>query len=421
MTDDSVSGWRLLRTRDFGFLWSGQVVSQVGDGLNKVALLWFVYALTGSALKMTVIGLVQTICPLIFGPIIGVYLDRISKKWLMIWTDVARTIMVLLIPLLHATGTLTLERLYILVFFIALASTAFGPALSSAIPHIVTRPQLTAANALMQGGANIGVLVGPALSGLGIALIGEQNVLFVNAATYLFSALCLIPVRVREATPNPDAAEVKGTVIADMMDGFRFVFFKDRAVFFLMITLALFNVAWSGFLFLFPVIAQHVLGVGPFELGWLWSSLGVGMLMASAWLAWRSQRDVGNQLRVIAASIGVGGLAVWGLKLSGSAVLALPLIIIIGGSIASVTPVVWAILQELTPGHLLGRVFTTFSTGGMSAAMFGMAGFGWAVDRLGSEAGLLGIALILLATAVIAGHFSRLLQPAAPLVSPAPP
>jgi len=55
MTDDSVSGWRLLRTRDFGFLWSGQVVSQVGDGLNKVALLWFVYALTGSALKMTVI------------------------------------------------------------------------------------------------------------------------------------------------------------------------------------------------------------------------------------------------------------------------------------------------------------------------------------------------------------------------------
>ena len=116
MTDDSVSGWRLLRTRDFGFLWSGQVVSQVGDGLNKVALLWFVYALTGSALKMTVIGLVQTICPLIFGPIIGVYLDRISKKWLMIWTDVARTIMVLLIPLLHATGALTLERLYILVF-----------------------------------------------------------------------------------------------------------------------------------------------------------------------------------------------------------------------------------------------------------------------------------------------------------------
>src|SRR5207249_8928389 len=113
-------GWHLLKTRDFGFLWSGQVVSQVGDGLNKVALLWFVCALTGSALKMTVIGLVQTICLLIFGPIIGVYLDRISKKWLMIWTDVARTIMVLLIPLLHATGALTLERLYILVFFIAL-------------------------------------------------------------------------------------------------------------------------------------------------------------------------------------------------------------------------------------------------------------------------------------------------------------
>src|SRR6476661_2275268 len=59
------AGWRdLLKTKDFGWLWAGQVVSQLGDGLTKVALLWFVYSLTGSALKMTLIGVLQTIPPL---------------------------------------------------------------------------------------------------------------------------------------------------------------------------------------------------------------------------------------------------------------------------------------------------------------------------------------------------------------------
>ena len=90
----NTSGWRLLRTKDFGFLWAGQAVSQIGDGLNKVALLWFVYELTGSAFKMTVIGLLQTIPPLAFGPLIGIYLDRLPKKMVMIVVDLLRTLTV---------------------------------------------------------------------------------------------------------------------------------------------------------------------------------------------------------------------------------------------------------------------------------------------------------------------------------------
>lgn len=78
-------GWRLVKTRDFGLLWWGQVTSQVGEGLNKMALLWFVYELTGSAMMLAMVGLIQTIPPLVFGPIIGVYLDRFPKKQVMVW------------------------------------------------------------------------------------------------------------------------------------------------------------------------------------------------------------------------------------------------------------------------------------------------------------------------------------------------
>ncbi len=119
------SGWELLRTRNFGLLFSGQVISQIGDGMNKVALLWFVYELTGSAFKMAVIGLLQTIPPLVFGPLIGVYLDRMKKKPVMIWVDLIRTGLVMLIPLLYAMEALTLERLYVLVFATSIVSTVF--------------------------------------------------------------------------------------------------------------------------------------------------------------------------------------------------------------------------------------------------------------------------------------------------------
>ncbi len=76
-------GWRLIKTRDFGLLWWGQTTSQIGEGLNKVVFLWFVYEITGSVMKMTMVGLLQTIPPLLFGPLIGVYLDRLPKKAVM--------------------------------------------------------------------------------------------------------------------------------------------------------------------------------------------------------------------------------------------------------------------------------------------------------------------------------------------------
>src|ERR1700704_5028383 len=192
------SGWELLRTRNFGLLFSGQAVSQIGDSMNKVALLWFVYELTGSAFKMAVIGVLQTIPPLIFGPLIGVYLDRTKKKPVMIWVDLIRTGLVLVIPLLYGLEALTLERLYVLVFALSIVSTVFGPALASAVPLLVPRAHLTAANALIQSTTNIGLLIGPAISGVSIAMIGAPNVLYLNAATFMVSALCLMPIRPQE-------------------------------------------------------------------------------------------------------------------------------------------------------------------------------------------------------------------------------
>ncbi len=401
------SGWELLATRNFGLLFSGQAISQIGDSMNKVALLWFVYEMTGSAFKMTVIGLLQTIPPLVFGPLIGVYLDRMKKKPVMIWVDIIRTVLIMLIPILYAVEALTLEWLYVLVFAISIVSTVFGPALASAVPLLVPRAQLTAANALVQSTTNIGLLIGPAVSGVGIAMIGAHNVLYLDAATFMVSALCLMPIRLHETLHAHARITGGATILQDLLVGFRFVFVQHRTVLLLMLTAALYSLGASAFVFLLPVFATQLLDASPVELGWLWSSLGIGMLAASVWLAWINQGDIQKRLRLISAALAVGAVAVCTLGMLQAPIMAAVLLVVFGGSTAVFTPVVWAMLQELTPEPLLGRVFTTFSTGAMAAAMAGMAGFGWAADAVGPAASLVGIGVLFLSTATVAAAFSR--------------
>ncbi len=84
--------------------------------------------------------------------------------------------------------------------------------------------------------------------------------------------------------------------------------------------------------------------------------------------------------------------------------------ILVGAGAAVLNPVVWALLQEVTPSHLMGRVLTTFSTGSMAAAMVGMSGFGWIADTIGPAQSLVGLGLVLLLTAWVATLFSRQAQ-----------
>lgn len=391
---------QLLTTRDFGWLWAGQVISQIGDNLTKVALLWFVYQLTGSALKMTVIGVLQTVPPLLLGPITGVYLDRVSKRAAMILIDVVRGGLLILIPIFHALGLLNLMWLYVLVFIVSLFSMAFGPALNAAIPLIAKEDQLTTANAIMQGSVTIGQLLGPAISGILIAIIGAQNVLYVNAATFLISALCKIPLRIR--SPNPQGARGSAkTVWRDLREGFRFVFVQHRLLLMLMIMAALFTMGSAGFMFLLPVIGERILRADSVELGWLWSSLGFGLLITTIWLALQDQVDLCRRLWTIAGSALIGGLAVLGLNWTPPMIVVAVLMVAIGGSSGLVTPIVSASLQQMTPKDLLARVFGVFNTGTMAFAMIGMTALGWMADHFSPVVSLVGIGTVKLGTAAI--------------------
>ena len=389
------TGWRqLLRERNVRWLFAGQLISQVGEGVSKVALLWFVYAMTESALKMSLIGVVQTVPPLVLGPFAGVLLDRLEKRRAMMVIDLVRTGLLASIPILYLFDLLTLPWLYVLVFVIAVFSMAFGPALNATLPLIVKKEQLTGVNALMQSAMTIGQLLGPALSGILIAAIGAQNALYVNAAGFFISALTKIPLRLPHVRAHRTSQNVWTQAVEDLRDGIRFVFVKQRLLFLLMIVASIFMLGSTAFVYLLPVIGDRLLHVGAVALGGLWSALGLGILATTVWLIWKPQQTVCTRVWMIAVAAAIASGAVPGLLMSESVWLAAALIVAIGATSGLITPLVSASLQEKTPKDLMARVFGLFNTGTMVSSMIGMTAFGWIADRFGPGVSLVSIGVV---------------------------
>lgn len=398
---------RWLLTRDFSLVWWGQMISQVGDGVTKLALLWFVYAVTGSPLKTTVIGLLQTIPPILFGPLIGVYVDRLPKKPIMIGSDVLRAVLIGVIPCLVAVEDFTVERLYVLVFLHAIASAVFGPALTASVPFLVARPQFTAANALLQSTTSLGVIVGPVLSGIGIAALNSQEVLCVNAVTYLASAVCILAIRLPHiASPTPAGNPIEA-VLRDLADGVRFALIAQRRILLLTLTACLYTFATSAFSTLFPVFGRKLLDLGPVEVGYLWSALGVGLLLVSLWLVGLTKWDLRHRFLAISVSSAVSGAALCGLALVQDRLAAVLLMVLIGIGVGVLTPIAWGVLQEISPAHMVGRVLAIYTTAAMGSAIAGMTVFGWVSQEFSERTGVIGIGLVMFATALFATGLTR--------------
>src|SRR5215208_2991706 len=335
-----------MLTGDFTLVWWGQVVSQVGDGISKLALLWFVYSVTGSPLKTSVIGLLQTVPAILLAPLIGVAVDRLPKKMLLIVSDVVRAVVLGLIPCWMSTDAFTVSFLYVLVTVHAVATAVFGPALTAAIPSLVAPSQYTSANALLQSTTSLGIIMGPALSGVGIAMLSSQEVLCLNAVTYLIAAACFVPIRFVPPTLHLVKSPPVVSMLHDLIEGFRYVM-KGQPI----------------FLFLTATAATYTFAT-------------------SAW-------DIRHRIRIIVVSSTISGLALCALIWTKQPAIIAVLLSVLGAGIGALTPIAWGVLQERTPPHLLGRVLAFYTMGAMAAAMGGITFFGWVTGEFGESAAVI--------------------------------
>jgi DHA3 family macrolide efflux protein-like MFS transporter len=388
-------------------MWWSQVLSQVADGVSKLALLWFVYALTGSPLKTTMIGLLQTLPPILFGPFIGVIVDRFPKKAILIASDIARGLLIGLIPCLVSVENFTVGSLYALTFLYGIATALFVPTLSSAVPFMVPRRQFTAANALLQSTTSLGIIIGPALSGIGIAFSGSQDVLCLNAVTYLASAACLFPIRLKAAEPvaaQPTGPRQLGLYL---LEGIRYAFLSRRQLLILIVLASVYTFGTGAFTTLFPVFGRHMLGLGPVEVGYLWSWLGVGLFMTSLGLIRISAWDLSRRLSAITASCLLAGLCVIGLTWTQDLRIAGLLVACIGIGFGTWTPIAWGIIQEVAPPGMVGRIMAVYTAVATATSMVGMSFFGWVAESFGSIVSVLGIGGAMFFLAWGSAWFSR--------------
>jgi MFS family permease len=398
---------RYLLTRDFGLIWWSQVLSQVADGVSRLALLWFVYSVTGSALQTSIIGFLQTLPPILLGPLIGVTVDRLPKKAILIVTDVARGVLIGVIPCVLSIEVFTVDMLYILVFLYGIATAMFVPTLSSSVPFLVDRSRFVAANALLQSTTSIGIIIGPALSGLGIALSGSQEVLCANAVIYFASALCLVPIRLPWSRPSQPHAGSVAAAWQDVMEGIRYALFSQQTIVVLILLASIYTFAAGAYTTLFPVFGKKMLALGPVEVGYLWSWLGIGLFLVSMALVPISKWDIRKRIQVVALSSVIGGLALCGLVWTQSLPLATLLVGITGVGLGTWTPIAWGMIQEFVPAQLVGRVMAIYTAVATATSLAGISFFGWVTERLNEYVSVIGIGCVLFLLGLTAALFSR--------------
>ena len=398
---------RWLLTRDFALIWWSQVLSQVADGVSRLALLWFVYSVTGSALQTSVIGLLQTLPPILLGPLIGVTVDRLPKKAILIITDVTRGILIGLIPCLLSIEVFTVDMLYVLVFLYGIATAMFVPTLSSSVPFLVERPRFVAANAMLQSTTSIGIIIGPALSGLGIAFSGSKEVLCANAAIYFASAVCLVPIKLpwsRASLPHTGAVTA---AFQDLIEGVRYTLVSQRTILMVIFLASLYTFAAGAYTTLFPVFGRKMLALGPIEVGYLWSWLGVGLFLVSMALVPISKWEIHKRIQVVALSSVIGGIALCGLIWTQSLPVATLLVGITGVGLGTWTPIAWGMIQEFVPPHLVGRVMAIYTAIATATSLAGISFFGWVTERISEYVSVIGIGCVLFLLGLTAAWFSR--------------
>jgi MFS family permease len=198
----------LLRQPPYRRLWVARTVSQWGDAFNTVALALLVYSLTGSGLGVSAVVVAEIVPVLALAPVAGALVDRLSRVRVMIAADLARAALAFALPFLDDQ----LLAVYAIAFALSAGAVFFNPAAQSVLPSLVGERDLVAANSGLWTAAVISQIVLAPLAGVVVATLGYTEAFWINAASYLLSALALrrltvpaaaAPTRAPPGTPRP--------------------------------------------------------------------------------------------------------------------------------------------------------------------------------------------------------------------------
>jgi MFS family permease len=359
MNTDQVGYIALLRrNRNFRQLWLGQVVSQMGDWFDTIALYTIILKLTGSGRYVGLLLVARFVPSFFFGPISGVVADRFSRQRIMIVSDLLRAIVVLGFLFVRRPDQLWI--IYVLTVFQLGLSTFFEPAKTAAIPSIVEDRELVAANAISSVTWSAMLTIGAAIGGFITGWFGTDVAFILDAATYLLSAALIAGIRVPKRKKRERQKLSLGRLlgISETIEGIRYV--KDRPR---VLAVLLVKPAWGlggGILTLLAVFGERIFPVGKNAaqgIGVLFAARGIGTAVGPI-VARRISGEANTRMQT---SIGLAFMLAGAFYIAfGSATSFVFALVVLGiahcgGSIIWVFSTV--ILQRTVEDNFRGRVF----------------------------------------------------------------
>jgi MFS family permease len=340
----------LWQNRGFITFLVGRFVSRAGDALFSLASVWLVLDLTGNnALAGGTAAALEFLPFIIFGLLGGVLADRWDRRRTMAVADIARALLLMVVPVLAATGSLEVWHLFVLIFGLSCMGRLFTPARQALVPELVEQDQLVRANALVEGSSQAAWVLGATAGGVLVTWTGAANVFYLDAATFFFSAATLVLIRpLFSQPPAPRRGMMKEAV-----SGLTHV----RATPVLLAATLMGMVGTLAFApvpVLLPVLVKEEFGAGSRPFGVLMAAFFAGSLAGSAVIGKKGKGlHRGRTLLGGMLGLGLGALALS--QSPGIAVAGISLLLL-GGIAAAFNVAEYSLLQQATPPELRGRV-----------------------------------------------------------------
>ncbi|MFM9166386.1 MAG: MFS transporter [Candidatus Limnocylindrus sp.] len=404
----SAPAWRgPFRHRNYRLFWFGQLISLAGTWMQSIAQAWYITELTHEPAWLGIVAAAQFTPVMILGLFGGVLADALPKHRALMGTQISLMVLAALQAALVATGLMTLPLLILMAVLLGAVNAIDMPVRQSFFSEMVPEDEVGRAVALNSAMFNGARVIGPAIGGVLIGIIGVAGCFAVNGVSFLAVLLALLVMRAEELRPAPRSPRPRtaADVLISLAEGVRFVA-RTPLIALCVFVIGVVSGVAMNFNVIVPTLARSVLQVGAPGLGLLMAAIGLGSLSGALAVAMlRRPRTVvilGGAASLGALSIAAGAVsgsgATWAALITGLALFGA------GFGAISMAATANASIQTSTPPALRGRVMSVYTTVFAGSTPIGGLGTGAVVSLIGAPGALIvagGLALIATAYATM--------------------
>ena len=374
-----------LGHRNYRLFFSGQGISLIGTWMQRVAVQWLVYRMTGSVFMLGLVGFLGQIPSFVIAPFAGVVADRRERRNLLIIIQSLAMVQALILSVLVLTNTIQIWHIVILSLFLGLINSFDIPIRQSFTIEMVEANggrDLGNAIAMNSSLVNMAKLVGPSVAGILIGLVGEGLCFLLNAVSYIAVIASLLAMNIKSRK-----VVARGTdVFYDLKEGFEYSL-RFGPIKYILFILAVISLMGNPYMVLMPVFAKKVLHGGPHTLGFLMGSTGCGALIGALYLA--SRNTVRGLIRRIWTASLLFGIAIIGFSFSTVLWLSMFSLMLAGFGMIVQMAASNTVLQTVVDDKMRGRVMSFYTMALMGMTPFGSLFAGAMAEKIGSPRTLL--------------------------------